>query len=127
MAITKKQTEAEATTATVVLTLAAYDRYHRGNMLYEKGVPYAFNEDQAAILLDETESDGRPLWKRYTSKQAEAARREPVEMVAVDMTATAVTELPEADEAGTRRIELGDDGELAAVLGDSADEAGVTV
>jgi hypothetical protein len=116
----------------VALCLAIYQRYHRAGQLFEAGIPYNFTEEQAETLLEEVEDGSEnPIWKRY--KRKSEVQRVQVEangdLIPVDMTASVVKELGAVDEnAPSKRIEIGDDSELAEILGpDGAAEAGVSV
>jgi hypothetical protein len=124
---------ATATAATAVehvfLTPALYDRYVRKGHLFEKGTPYRVTREQADVLLAEVEDESdRPLWRVYKPAAtpqaliiAEAARGP----AAVDMTGALVEDLPEVDANADskRRLEVGDDSEIAEILAD----AGVAV
>lgn len=115
MAITTKAVAPEADTS-VVLELFNYKRYVRVDTLYEKGVPYRFTAAQALILMDEVdEVTGTPVWKRYKSPQ----QRQVVvrEVQPQDMTAQKVV-APDMSESTdpSKRIEIGDDSDLAGLL-----------
>ncbi len=129
MAISTKTASEKAEIAkpsTVVLELVKLSRYVRQDILYEKGIPYRFTTEQAAVLFEEMdEVTGVPLWKHYKSPaQKMVVQRE---MVPADMTGKAV-DAPDMSGGEGKRLEIGDDSEIAELLqGGDAEDSGVNV
>ena len=131
-----KQNPAKAATApgapvepppedTMVLELALYKNYMMGRVVYEKGSVYRFRKEDALRLLGENDL-GRPIWKIHRPVVKKMA---PENVVRV---ATAIKVAPPGEpihglpvEGGKKtRIEIGDDDEIADILGreDNDDE-----
>lgn len=123
--LTGKKAETKAP-VTMVLELALYNRYVRQDILYEKGQAYEFTEEQAKILLRESdEINGMAIWRLYRAKRPQQMIVER-EVKPQDMTGTKVAALPEPEEASVKGIHIGDDSEIADLLPKDDDE-GVTV
>jgi hypothetical protein len=143
MAITistnKADTEATATDAATAagapieitkLTLAIYQRYSRGGILYEAGKVYGFTAEQAETLLAE-EDEGRPIWRKYRAPKVEdsAASKEPEVIIQTER------ELPVLNpvEVVNGRLEVGTEDELKELglpgdgKGDDGGESGPVV
>ena len=138
MAITKSTTKAETKAAATQapaaapaapsditkLTLAIFQRYSRGGILYEAGKVYGFTAEQAEVLLAE-EDDGRPIWRKYRAPKVEdgSTPKEPEVILQTER------ELPVLNpvEAVNGRLEVGTEDELKelGLTGDgNGDEGG---
>jgi hypothetical protein len=113
---------------TTVLELSLYAKYTWGNVTYEKGKPYRFKNSDAMILMGELDH-GRPIWRVYQPPvQRQAPRNEVVD-------ATMISAPVPVDEFGQsvgprmppKRIEVGDDSEIADILNPPDDNENVTV
>ncbi len=117
------------------LELAIYKRYSRKGTVYTNEYYYEFTEEQAAILLRETEPEtDRPIWRRYKpGRKAQVIQRiQTGEKEAFDATRDKVTELsapdddddrdPDRNTETTKRrrfeeaIEIGNDEEISDIL-----------
>lgn len=113
---------------TTVLELSLYTKYTWGNVTYEKGKPYRFKNSDAMVLLGERDTD-RPIWKMYHAPAAKRAPRNEVvdatminAPVPVDEFGQSVMSLP-----ASKRIEIGDDSEIADILNQQDGSGDVTV
>lgn len=101
----EKKTEEE-----LVLELALYSVYNRGGQMYEKGKQYRFNKDTAISLLSERDH-GRPIWQIYKPVKRVVRTEAPVDATKVEV--TVVEPIPGEPQ---KRIDIGDDSEIADVL-----------
>jgi|ERR1017187_196248 hypothetical protein len=116
----------------VLLELSLYNRYNRHGKHYEKGtgnqpIVYRFTKDAAVILLGEVDN-GRPVWRVHKVKTAVQLRNDDPKAIH-DMTSADLKPQPDNDaivkiDQGT--IEIGNDEEIASILGKTDDEGEVT-
>lgn len=132
-AATEKLTEAKPQSPvaqqTTVLELALYKIYTWGGVTYEKGKPYRFKNSDAMVLLAEQDT-GRPVWRLYRPEKPKQAPKNEI----VD--ATNIKAPTPLDEFGTplsvaaleqKRIDVGDDSEIADIIGKEDSSGDVTV
>jgi hypothetical protein len=106
---------------TVTLELELYQNYTIHGEVYTKGTPYRFLRADAMHLLAERDLN-RPVWRIY--RPAPVIREKVTEVV--DATRRTVpTEFVHGVPLETRRIEVGDDSEIADIL--TSDDENVTV
>ena len=114
---------------TTVLELSFYKKYTWQGHTYEGGQPYRFRNEDAMLLLAEQDY-GRQVWRVYRAplnqRKQQAANEPPV-----IMDATGVSVPPVVDEWGIvsvpkdkRRIDVGNDDEIADILSQVATDEG---
>jgi hypothetical protein len=121
---TERQVETRPPSDTAVLELALYKKYTWGTTTYEAGKPYRFRHQDAMVLLSEQDT-GRPIWRLYTPERPKVVpSNEPQDK-------TWVQALPPVENLSVtpppaKRIEIGDDSEIADIL-QTTSEGDVTV
>ncbi|PWT89298.1 MAG: hypothetical protein C5B54_09120 [Acidobacteria bacterium] len=112
---------------TVLFELALYTHYTWRGETYRKGDVYKFKRADAMVLLAEQDA-GRPIWQVHRPKKVRA----PKELVVQDATKVVVAPPQEPSFGSTperpKRIDVGDDTEIADILNRPDTETGnVTV
>jgi hypothetical protein len=112
-----KPEETQVQDDTILLELTMYNNFTIGETTYEKGKPYRFTQKVALRLLAEQDM-GRPVWKQFV---APVEARAPKAVVVEDRTKIEIPQEIEPDPAAsnsgsTKRIEIGDESELADIL-----------
>lgn len=126
---TEKKAEVpdEPVPTTTVLELALYKVYTWGLNTYEQGKPYRFKNSDAMVLLAEQDT-GRPVWKLYRKPVPKQAPKTEVVDATMVHAPVPVEEfvLKANGTVGPKRIEIGDDSEIADILPvDSSDNVTV--
>ena len=123
----KTKAESPSLSETTVLELALYQIYTWQFNTYEKGKPYRFRNSDAMILLSEQDL-GRPIWRLYRPPLKKQTPKAEI----VDATQVVASLPVEEPMFGTlnkeqRRIEIGDDSEIADLLPKDDSSGDVTV
>jgi hypothetical protein len=129
MTVQKAKTEAKAESApaapkTVDLQVNQYTRFVYKGVLFEKGTKYTVSEEKAKVMLRETDERGVPFFGRYKAPARRIERYVEVVPPAVDLsTPEAEAELRDSQDPNRPRvIEIGDDSEIADLIGAAGDE-----
>ncbi len=128
-----KQVESEGESG-ILLELALYKNYTCGTgmdlMAYEAGKAYRFTQETAMALLSE-QDHGRPIWRIYRPARVKTHQASPVvdaTRVQATRTRQTVDQVLNPPDSGKKRIEVGDDAEIADLLPkDDADSGDVIV
>jgi len=115
--------------ATTVLELALYKIYTWGGVTYEGGKPYRFNNIDAMRLLAEQDME-RPVWKIHQPAKPKQAPKNEIVDATRNRVTNPVDELVETIPAtipSPKRIDVGNDSEIADILAKTEDSGDVTV
>lgn len=125
MPVTSKVKIAPTSENEVYLELSFYERYTKGGRTYEKGTAYKFTKDQAITLL--SEQDGaRSIWRRYRPGDDEEVQvvkvtpKKKVEDATQEAVKPAASNEMETTANPPKAIEIGNEEEIADLLGDPA-------